>query len=120
MRTGRKITGGRYHANHKKKKVEVPGIPRVVKLRQKRNKFIRGRGGNKRAVLLSEETVNVIDKKGKAKKVKITNVLETHANRFLARQNVLIKGAVIDTELGKARITNRPSQEGAVNAILLD
>ena len=34
-------------------------------------------------------------------------------------KNVLIKGAIIDTDLGKARITNRPSQESSVNAILM-
>jgi len=56
----------------------------------------------------------------KAKNVKIANVLETPANRFLARQNILVKSAIIETELGKARITNRPSQEGMVQAVLTD
>ena len=70
--------------------------------------------------MLSTDIANITDKKGKTKKAKITNVIETHANRFLARQNILIKGAIIDTELGKARITNRPSQEGSVNAVLID
>jgi small subunit ribosomal protein S8e len=58
--------------------------------------------------------------KGKSKKVSIKNVLETPANTFLARQNILIKGAIIETELGKAKITNRPSQEGNVQAILIN
>ena len=53
------------------------------------------------------------------KKVKIKNVLETPANRFLARQNILIKSAIIETELGKARITNRPSHDGNVQAVLV-
>ncbi len=120
MNIGKKITGGRYHANRKKRKHELPGIPRIVKLRDKKMKIIRGRGGNKKNVLLSINVANVLDKKGKSKKAKITNVVETKANRFLARQNILIKGAIIDTELGKARITNRPSQEGSVNAVLID
>lgn len=119
MANGRKLTGGKYHSNHKKKKNEVPGIPRVVKLREKKNKFLRVKGGNKKVVLLSTDIANVTDKKGKTKKTKIKNVLETHANRFLARQNVMIKGAIIDTELGKAQVTNRPSQEGMVNAKLI-
>ncbi|MBM3247698.1 30S ribosomal protein S8e [Candidatus Pacearchaeota archaeon] len=119
MTNGRKITGGKYHSNHKKKKNEVPGIPRIVKLREKKNKFLRVKGGNKKVVLLSNNIANVTDKKGKTKKAKITNVVETHANRFLARQNVIIKGAVIDTELGKAQVTNRPSQEGMINAKLI-
>ncbi len=120
MNKGRKISGGKYHANRKSKAHEAPGIPRIVKLRQRKSKVLRTKGGNEKEVLLSTDIANITDKKGKTKKAKITNVIETHANRFLARQNILIKGAIIDTELGKARITNRPSQEGSVNAVLID
>jgi len=35
------------------------------------------------------------------------------------RRNILTRGAVIKTEIGDARITNRPGQDGVVNAILL-
>ena len=120
MNKGRKISGGRYHASRKKRKCELAGIARVVKLRARKTKIVRGMGGNERVVLLSIDVANVMDKKGKSKKAKITNVVETKSNRFLARQNILVKGAIIDTELGKARITNRPTQEGAVNAVLID
>lgn len=120
MRTGKKITGGRYHAARKSKKYELQGIPRVVKLKSKKSKVLKVRGGNKKIVLLSEDYANIFNPTTKkAKKAKIINVVETQANRFLARQNVLIKGAIIDTELGKAKITNRPSQEGTINAILV-
>ena len=54
------------------------------------------------------------------KKVEIKNVLETPSNRFLARQNVLTKGTILETELGKVKITNRPSQEGMINGILVE
>ena len=119
MRIGRKITGGKYHDSRKSKKYELAGTPRIVKLRPKKMKVLRGLGGNEKNVLLSADVVNVIDSKGKAKKVKIVNVVETKSNRFWARQNILVKGAIIDTDLGKARITNRPSQEGTVNAVLI-
>jgi len=120
MNKGRKITGGKYHAYRKKKKYELPGVPRIVHLKERKFKVLRALGGNEKIVLLSCNLANVTDKKGKTKKVKITNVLETPSNRFLARQNILVKGAIIDTELGKAKITNRPSQEGTVNAILIE
>jgi small subunit ribosomal protein S8e len=120
MNKGRKITGGKYHANRKSKKFEMHGIPRIVKLRETKFKTLRTLGGNEKNVLLSSNIANIIDKKGKAKKAKITNVAETHANRFLARQNIMVKGAIIETELGKARITNRPGQEGSINAVLVD
>jgi small subunit ribosomal protein S8e len=120
MRIGRKITGGKYHAARKSKKFELHGIPRIVTLKQKKLKLLRMLGGNKKKVLLSEDFANVIDTKTKkTKKIKIKNVLETPANRFWARQNRLVKGAIIETDLGKARITNRPSQEGTVNAVLI-
>ena len=54
------------------------------------------------------------------KKAKILNVIETNANRFWARQNRLVKGAVIETEAGKAKITNRPGQEGIINAVFVE
>lgn len=120
MDTGRKTSGGKYKRNRRKKKLyEKPGQARVVKLGEKKAKKIRGRGGKKKVVLLTDKTVNIIIK-GKAKKAKIKTVLETPSNRFLARQNILTKGAVIETDLGKAKITNRPSQEGMVQAKLVE
>jgi small subunit ribosomal protein S8e len=120
MGYGRKITGGKYKFSRKKKKYEIQSVPRKVKLRETKSKVIRGLGGNKKTILLSANQVNVLDPKTKkTKKVKILNVVETPADRFLARQNILIKSAIIETELGKAKITNRPSQEGQVNAILI-
>lgn len=55
---------------------------------------------------------------GKAKKVKILNVVETPSNRHYARENVMVKGAIIETEAGKAIVTSRPGQSGVVNAVL--
>lgn len=117
---GRKMTGSKYHAQRKKKLAELPGQPRAVKLGKEKKKNIKGRGGKSRVVLLSTSKVNMIDPKShKAKVVAIKNVLEVPSNVFLARRNVLVKGAIIETEAGKARITNRPSQEGCVNAVLI-
>jgi small subunit ribosomal protein S8e len=121
MGYGRKITGGKYKIFSKKKKYALPGIPRKAKLGKTKQKMIRGLGGNKKIVLLSTDVANIMDPKTKkSKKVKIKNVLETPANRFLARQNILVKSAIIETEIGKARITNRPSQEGMVQGILIE
>lgn len=120
MRTGRKITGGKYKKFRKKKLSELKRQPRLTILGQEKKKTIRTRGGKIKTVLLKTNKVNVIDPKTKvAKVVEIKNVLEVPSNRFLARKNVLVKGAIIETELGKARITNRPSQEGQINAVLI-
>jgi small subunit ribosomal protein S8e len=119
--TKRKITGGKYKESRKTKSYERPGIETKVKLRDRKAKTVTGRGGNKKTVLLSENQVNVINPKTKkAEKTVIKNVLETPSNRFLARQNILVKSAIIETNLGKARITNRPGQEGMIQAVLID
>lgn len=119
MNKGRKISGGRYIKNRKKKLYELPGQRRVVKLGEEKRKTQRVRGGNKKTFMLKSKTINVIVK-NKIQKTEIKNVLETPSNRFLARQNVLTKGAIIQTDLGKVRITNRPSQEGVVNGVLVE
>ena len=120
MGYGRKISGGKYKKYSKKKKYAKPGIERKVRLKETKQKNLKARGGNKKTVLLSSDFANIFNPETKkSKKAKITNVLETPSNRFLARQNRLIKSAIIETELGKAKITNRPGQEGSVQAVLL-
>lgn len=121
MRKGRKASGGKYKKQRKKKLYEKQGQARIIKLAPTKRKQIRIRGGKLKTVLLSADEANIIDKKTKkSKKAKIKNVLETPSNRFLARQNILLKGAIIETDLGKAKITNRPSQEGSVQAVLVE
>jgi small subunit ribosomal protein S8e len=121
MRKGRKISGGRYKKQRKKKLYEKKGKVRVVKLGPLKNKKLITRGGGEKIVLLSTDEVNALNKKTrKSQKTKIKNVLETPSNRFLARQNILLKGAIIETELGKAKITNTPSQEGSIQAVLVE
>jgi len=120
MRLGRKVTGGRYKKASKKKMYERAGHTRLVKLGKEKRKILRVTGGNKKVILLTTDKVNLYDASSKKTTVtKIKSVLETPSNRFLARRNIITKGAVIDTEKGKAKITNRPSQEGSVQAILL-
>lgn len=117
----RKASGGRYKKFRKKKLFERAGQPRAVKLGKEKKKKLRLIGGKIKIVLLAADKANVLDLKTKKCKVaSIKNVVETPANKFLARQNILIKGAIIETDLGKAKITNRPSQEACVNAVLME
>ncbi len=119
MKTGRKASGGRYKKPKKKKLTGRQSQTRIVKIGDTKTKLLKGRGKTTKIVSLFNNVVNIIVK-GKAKKSSIKNVLETPSNSFLARQNILLKGAIIETELGKARITNRPSQEGNIQAILIE
>ncbi len=81
-------------------------------------KIVTGRGGIRKVKLKHADFVNVVS--GKVmKKVKIKSVVETPDNRHHARQRIITKGAIIDTELGHVKITNRVGQDGVVNGILL-
>jgi small subunit ribosomal protein S8e len=60
----------------------------------------------------------IIQNSGKAQKFEI-KCPETPSNRFRARQNVITKGTIIETEAGKVKITNRPTQQGMINGILI-
>lgn len=114
MKTGIKITGGKYTKRRKKKKYEKPGHVVPVKLGEEKRKKTKTRGDNKKIFLLKANSVNV-----NGKKLEIKNVIETPSNRFLARQNIITKGTIVETDLGKVRITNRPSQEAMINGILI-
>ncbi|MDO9324888.1 MAG: 30S ribosomal protein S8e, partial [Methanoregula sp.] len=77
-------------------------------------------GGNDKVRALKASVENVTDpKNGQTKKVKIEKVEENGANPNFVRRNLLTKGAVIKTELGRARIMSRPGQDGVINAVLL-
>lgn len=118
-RSKRKVSGGRYHSHRSKKKYELAGYPALTKLEEPQSKQVRVRGGNHRNVLISSDLANVADKTGKIKKVKIKTVADNPANKHLARRNIITKGALIETELGKAKVTSRPGQDGLVNAVLI-
>ena len=78
------------------------------------------RGGNIKVSLVSDNSVNVIDKSNNSiKKVAITRVLKNPSNRDYERRRVITRGAILDTELGKVRVLSRPGQSGIINGILI-
>ncbi len=119
MNNGKKKTGGKYIKNRKKKSYEIIGQKTITKIGKKKTGIKKMLGGKKKKFLLKENFINV-KTKDKISKVEIKNVLETPSNRFLARQNILTKGAIVETELGKVKIINRPTQEEIINGILIE
>jgi small subunit ribosomal protein S8e len=112
-------TGGRRRKSADKKLAHVGGEFTATKVGEKQEVDVaRGRGGTLKSKIKYAPFVNVATGSG-VKKAKIRTVLETADNRHYARQNIITKGAVIDTELGKVKVTNRPGQDGVVNGILL-
>ena len=119
-KSNRKSSGGRLHRQRKKRKFEIGAEAQVTTLGKERKKFARTRGGNQKIRVLSTDKVNVvIPKKNQIKAVKITSVLENPSNPHYVQRNVITKGAIIQTDLGKARVTSRPGQDGIINAILI-
>lgn len=92
-----------------------------VKMAPLEKERLRTFGGNEKLRLYSADVANVTDPKTKKmSKTKILTVVENPADPHFVRRNVITKGAIINTELGKARVTSRPGQHGTVNAVLLE
>ena len=119
-RPRRKQTGAMYKDYRKKKQYELGREPSFTKLGKKRVQTIRTLGNNRKLRMLSADTANLFDSKSKSyRQVKIKTITDNPANRHFIRRNIMTRGSVIDTELGKARITSRPGQDGIINAVLI-
>ncbi|MHB8117344.1 MAG: 30S ribosomal protein S8e [Methanothrix sp.] len=117
---GRKPTGGKLILARGKRKYEIGREQSDTTIAAVRVKKIETKGGNIKMRMLRGDMATIADPvTGKSKIVKIETVKENKANLHYMRRNILTKGAVIKTEMGDARITNRPGQDGVINAILL-
>jgi len=77
-------------------------------------------GGSFKAKLRSAQYVNLyIPREGKFEKVKVIRLIENPAGRDLTKRGIVTKGAIVETEKGKAVVTSRPGQDGVLNAVLL-
>jgi small subunit ribosomal protein S8e len=116
----RSPSGSRYKSYRKKRIFESGNLPAYTKLGKKVVKSHRMVGSHRKIFLLSTDTANVYDTKAKKyMQVKIETIVENPANRHFVRRNIITKGTIIKTDKGNARVTNRPGQEGVVNAILV-
>ena len=119
-RSKRKISGGLYKNFRKKRLTDLARDSTLTKIANLKRKKLRMQGGHEKTMLLSSNEANIYDPKSKSyKKAKIKMVVENKANKDFVRMNILTKGAIIETDLGKARIINRPGQEPQINAILV-
>ena len=116
----RSPSGARNVANRGKRKSELGRDPAETRLDEKRLRKIRTRGGNEKHRLAFGNQINVIDADGKAHTVEILNVIENSANPNYVRRNIITKGAIVETELGHAKVTSRPGQDGVVNGVIVE
>jgi small subunit ribosomal protein S8e len=113
--TGRRI---RYARN--KRRGEIGRESHLTTIGKMKRKPIRTRGNNQKSRALTADIAFVIDPKtNKTTKAEIVTVVENSANIHYVRRNIMNKGAIINTKIGKAKITSRPGQSGVINAVLL-
>ncbi|MGV8085796.1 MAG: 30S ribosomal protein S8e [Candidatus Bilamarchaeum sp.] len=111
-------TGGRRRKFRDKKIAHVGGVFSATKVAESETKVkVRKRGGSTRPKVKKAAFINVITKSG-TKKVKIKKLLDSHNKEYI-RTNIITRGAVVETEIGKVRVTNRVGQDGVVNGVLV-
>ncbi|MBY8986437.1 MAG: 30S ribosomal protein S8e [Candidatus Lokiarchaeota archaeon] len=119
-RSKRKYTGKKYKHFRKKRKRELvrPTIDTVIGEVKKKKQ--RTWGGNTKIRLFSTNYINITDPNtNKTSKVRILGFESNVASKDLNRRHILTKGAVVETELGNARVTSRPGQHGTLDGVLI-
>jgi small subunit ribosomal protein S8e len=117
----RSKTGGRYSLSRAKRRFEIGGKPADTTIGENRKKVSRTFGGNAKVLVLRAQFANVANPRtGTIVRTRIETVAENNADPNYMRRNILTKGAVIKTEIGRAKITSRPGQQGVVNAVLIE
>ncbi|MCE5213903.1 MAG: 30S ribosomal protein S8e [Methanobacterium sp.] len=117
----RNPTGGRGKSNRNKRKMEFGRDPAETKIGERKFKKIRAKGGNEKIRLTNDNKINVVDpQKNEVKVAEILNVVENTANFQFVRRNIINKGAVVETNLGKVKVTSRPGQHGILNGVMVE
>ena len=115
----RKPSGGRKRASRGRRKSEKGGPTIELVTGEPYRVVERVRGGNIKIRLRKTDAAQVSDsKKGKTTVSKILRVIKNPANLDYNRRGIITKGTIIETELGEAKVTSRPSQDGVVNSVL--
>jgi small subunit ribosomal protein S8e len=115
----KKMTGGKRRPNRSRRAFEADDYPFEPVVGETVRSPKRTRGGTLSYGLRAAAEANVYDAaSGKTAKSKILRVTANRANREYERRGVITKGATIETELGEAKVTSRPSDDGVVNAVL--
>ena len=71
--------------------------------------------------VLAADKVSINNPKtGKTTLGTIENVVENESDPNYVRRNVLVKGAIIETDKGRVKITSRPGKDGVINGVLLE
>ena len=118
-RRKRKRTGGRRVPSSDKQANQRGGEPTETTVGDRRLKTVDTRGNGQKVRALSTDIAQVAVG-GETETTEIEDVVENPANVNYVRRNIVTRGAVIETGVGRARVTSRPGQSGQVNAVLIE
>ena len=119
-RSRRSNTGRRIRYARGKRKFEIGREAQLTTIGSAKYKKVRTKGKNAKIRAKTIDIAYVINQKNnKTQKTEIKSVVGNPANINYIRRNIINKGAIIETNIGKARVTSRPGQTGIVNAVLI-
>lgn len=117
----RKPSGGRKVQARGKRSTEISSEKQMALIGESKTKIYRRTGGNTLVRVLAADKVSINDPKtGKTSLGTIENVVENESDPNYVRRNVLVKGAIIETDKGRVKITSRPGKDGVINGILVE
>ena len=118
-RSKRKLTGGRYVAYRKGRQHARVESPNLTKIDTPKVRSVRIAGGASKQKILQTNKINVATK-GKVVQAELKAVIEHEADRNFVIRNIVSKGAIVDTSLGKVKVTSRPGQTGTLSGVLVE
>ena len=117
----RKPSGGRKVRARGKRSTEISNEKQLDLIGESKKKIYRRTGGNTLVRVLAADKVSINDPKtGKTTLGTIENVIENESDPNYVRRNVLVKGAIIETNKGRVKITSRPGKDGVINGVLIE
>ena len=117
----RKPSGGRKVQARGKRSTEISTEKQMALIGEPKRKIYRRTGGNTLVRVLAANKVSINNPKtGKTTLGTIENVVENESDPNYVRRNVLVNGAIIETDKGRVRITSRPGKDGVINGVLVE
>lgn len=117
----RKPSGARRRFMRSKRKFEYGREAAHTRLGEFKKIVLRVRSGVLKHKPYQANKANVFNPKTKKSVLTdIEGVEETPASRHFKRSNIITKSAILKTKVGYAQVTNRPGQEGQIQAKLVD
>ena len=116
----KKLTGGKRRPFRGRKASEADDYAFETAVGETVRSAKRTRGGSWNFGLRYANVANIYDPSTKKTvKTDIVRVTANPANREYERRGVITRGATIETKLGKAKVTSKPSDDGVVNGVLI-